>query len=78
MRLPQATGVGVERTELTSIANAADAALFDLFLAPSLRVNDANGDSRLAVLPDRVGKRRSVRAGGGVWIIGWNATAAEP
>ena len=49
-----------------------------LCLAPRRRESDANGENRLAVLPDRDGRRRSVRAGGGVCIMacGWNATAS--
>ena len=64
-------GLGVERAD--------PAAVLFLLLAPSRRVSEANGDSRLAVLPERDGNRRaSVRmAAGGVWTSGWRFPAGS-
>ena len=55
-----ADGVDIRLLQLMEEAAAPAAADLILCLPPSLRVSDAKGDKRLAELPDRTGRRRSV------------------
>ena len=68
----KSAGVDMRLACVLGVERADPAAALFLLLAPSRRVSEANGDSRLAVLPERDGKRRaSVRmAGGGVCTSG--------